>query len=167
MFKAKNFQDALHYYTLAIMFAESGTQDLGLAFGNRSAVFVQLENPQAALEDIDLAFLQKYPEASMEKLRQRQSKCQKSILAQQAADDKNSQLIAAVQKEVQSRKSMRDKMLMVENPNPLLPAAAKCVEIKFDSATGRYLMVNEDVRAGNWQLFRTSKLGGYHEELRF
>ena len=166
LFKSKNFQDALHYYTLATVFAPAESQELGLALGNRSAVFVQLENSHAALQDIDLALAHNYPQASVEKLRQRQITCQKLIQKKKLVNENDKDLSSQVENEIKNRRFMKEKMLQLERPNPMIPAAAECVEIRFDNVMGRYLAVNEDVHAGK---FMTCKMIGrdLHQALRF
>ena len=147
-FKRKNFKDALHYYTMSAMFAGNEDKELGMAFANRSAVFVELNDPETALADIELALAKNYPKASVGKLEQRKLKCQELIRKKIEEDEKNKELVNQVEKEIKSRRFIRDKMLRILKPNPLMTAAADCVEIKFDDDQGRHLVVNRDVPAG-------------------
>ena len=49
---------------------------------------------------------------------------------------------------MQKIKTFCDEKLRLEKPNPLIPAAAEFVEIKFDEVQGRHLVVNQDVDPG-------------------
>ena len=152
-FKRKNFKDALHYYTMSAMFAGNEDKELGMAFANRSAVFVELNDPQAALDDIELALNRNYPKASVGKLEQRRLKCEELIRKKDEDNEKNKELLSQVEKEMKSRRFIRDKMLRIEKPNTMMTAAAECVEIKYVDAMGRHLIVNRDVPAGKISYF--------------
>ena len=145
----KNLRGALHYYNLALMFAETDTQAVGFAFANRSAVLVELGYFEEALQDIESAVKNKYPEAQAEKLEKRKSRCQESVQKKQS---EYSALDPKLRKEIESEmlemKKARTKLLTLERPNPLIPAAADFVEIKFDKELGRYLALNQDVAPG-------------------
>ena len=149
LFKEKNLEVALHYYNLALVFAEMDSEAAGMAYANRSAVLIELGHFEDALQDVELAFVNKYPKELTHKLEQRKNKCQEWILKKQQKYDaielKQRKVIEA---EIQEVKKMRNEMLRVKKPNPLIPAAAESVEIKFDENQGRHLVVNQDVPAG-------------------
>ena len=159
LYKQKNLQGALHYYNLALMFAEMDTEAAGIAYGNRSAVLVELGHFEEAIEDIDLALKNKYPESRSPKLEQRRVKCQESMHKKQeeylAIDAK---LRKEIESEVQKMKEMRDEIFQLKKPNSFMPAAEEFVDIKFDLCQGRYLVVNRDVAPGTKSLHQKALL---------
>ena len=149
LYQLRDFHGALHYYNLALIFAQKGTQSVGFAHANRSAVLVELGRFEEALQEVDSALKNNYPEARVEKLKKRSDRCQKSI--QQKHDEylaMDAQVRKDMEAEMQKMRNIRDEMLKVEKSNPLMPAAADFVEIKYDTAQGRHLVVNQDVPAG-------------------
>ena len=149
LYKLKNFLGALHYYNLALLFAETDTQAVGFSYANRSAVLVELGHFEEALQDVELALKNKYPASQIEKLEKRKSRCQKSMQKKQAEYlAVNPKVREEVESEMQQVKNIRDELLVLKRPNSLIPAAAEFVEIKFDTGQGRYLAVNQDVAPG-------------------
>ena len=76
-----NYKDALHYYNL--MFAEIETKDFRIACANRSAVLIELGHFEEALEDIELALNNKYPESRVQKLAEQRVRCRELIRKKQ------------------------------------------------------------------------------------
>ena len=149
LYKLKQFNGALHYYNLALIFAEKDTQSVGFAYANRAAVLVSMGHFKEAIQDVDLALKNKYPEAQAEKLVQRKGRCEKAVEKnEQEYSTMDSKVKKEMEAEIQKLKKMRDDMLKVQNPNPLIPAAADFIEIKYDKVQGRHLAVNQDVSAG-------------------
>jgi hypothetical protein len=62
---------ALCDYNLAIAFAPQESPELGLGFGNRSALFLDMKKYTLAVEDIRLALSHKFPYHLTDKLLQR------------------------------------------------------------------------------------------------
>ena len=141
-FKTRNFEDALESYNISVMFAKTTGAELGLAYGNRSAVLVEMRDYEGALEDIELAINHNYPRALADKLLQRRSKCNDLILKRNQDD-----IQKKVAADVETRKYFREEMLKIE-VNPLIPSAASCVKIKHDQVKGRHLIVDQDVSPG-------------------
>ena len=143
-FRREELGDALLHYNLAIMFAPLD-QQLGMAYANRSAVLVQLKDPEGALEDIALALQNHYPPTSILKLEQRKKKCEEMIEKFKSIGNVRD---LEEKLETEMRKKLCEDIRHIQNPNPLIPVAAKCVQIKFEKAKGRHLVVNRDVPAG-------------------
>ena len=134
---------------MALLFAQTGTESVGIAYANRSAVLVELGRFEEALQDVGLALANKYPELRRQKLEQRKERSQKGIQKKQeeylAIDP---EMKKEMENEIQKINKIRDGMLHVEKSNPLIPAAADVVELKYDAVRGRHLVVNQDVAAG-------------------
>ena len=154
MFREGKYQPALDAYNMAIMFALNDSKESGLGFANRAAVLLQMGDPEGALKDIELAIGHYYPKELLEKLEQRKAKAQELIeqrrLSYGKANGKD-----VVGKEIDKRMEIRKRMLHIEKPNPLMPAAAEFVQLKFDDVMGRHLVVTKDVSPGksSWQYF--------------
>ena len=123
------------------MFAEC-EEELALAYANRSAILIELGQPQEALEDITLALDLKYPERLMPKLMKRKVKCEKML-------EKGCHVQSQVDDDMEARRKYRDQFLLrLQNPNPLIPSAENFVKIEYTRAAGRQLVVDQDVPAG-------------------
>lgn len=70
---------AVQTYSVSAAFAPIGSEELALAYANRSAVTLSLKEFETCLEDIDRALAGKYPEHLKFKLYERKGKCLKSI----------------------------------------------------------------------------------------
>ena len=149
MYNQKNYGVALHYYNLALMFAEMDSEAAGMAYANRAAVLVELGHFEEALEDVDLASKNKYPESKSSKLEQRRAKCEESIMRkQQEYEAIEPKVKKEMEAEMAEMRKLRDEMLQVKKSNLLMPSAAEFVQVKFDSDQGRHLVVNQDVPPG-------------------
>jgi len=74
-YKKNKLDDALTAYSKSISFAINKSIELGLAYANRSAVLISLQEPVLCNYDITLAFKNSYPSNLYYKLYERRSKC--------------------------------------------------------------------------------------------
>ena len=92
-FQNKSFLSALDAYSKSIIQApvykegRDNTNELALAYGNRSAALFYLQRYHDCLDDIDLAFQSEYPKDSYYKLYDRQGKCYLAIGDRSVARD--------------------------------------------------------------------------------
>jgi hypothetical protein len=63
----KVHKEILRLYTKSIAYAPPGTEDLGLAYGNRSALLVHFGRHREALKDLDMALNLPLPEINLAK----------------------------------------------------------------------------------------------------
>lgn len=126
------------------MFASIDGEELGLAYGNRSALFVQIKDPYSALRDIELALTCPYPEILKNKLSERQRKCNDLILQRDKYED------AKFSKELKlsGKKYCDENVLRLKKPNVLITNAEEFVDIEYTKERGRRLVVNRDISAG-------------------
>lgn len=143
-YKTGKYNLALRGYNLAIMFGMIGEEELGLAYGNRSALFVQMKEPHLALHDIQLALGCKYPENLTSKLLERQRKCNDLILRKEK--DSNAQLKYA--NKLNRRKYCEDNLLRLKAPHSSITNAEDCITIDYTKERGRRLVVNRNISAG-------------------
>ena len=146
----KDLKRSLEYFSLAVMFAPDGDEELGMAYANRSAVLVELGAPEDALVDMDLAVSNKYPESLYPRLEKRKKRCQEMIRQKKEATGAEAGLKRRVEQEIAERRKIREEMINIENPNPMMPAAASFVQIKYEEGMGRKLTVTEDIPAGEF-----------------
>lgn len=78
-FSCLQFEPALGQYNRSICFAEPGSEQLGLGFGCRSALYFELGEYEFALYNIELAKRHNYPEKLLPKLLAREANCKERI----------------------------------------------------------------------------------------
>lgn len=74
-FLDKNVLEAMVFYNKSLSFAEIGTENVSIAYGNRSACFFELGLHGKCIADIELAKQANYPAGSLPKLLRRQERC--------------------------------------------------------------------------------------------
>lgn len=74
-YKQSKFYEALVCYNKSICFALPGSVELSLGFANRSAVYMEVNQIEMCLENIQLAIDCGYPKEKMKTLIMRQEKC--------------------------------------------------------------------------------------------
>lgn len=75
LFKDRKYFSALCDYNVSLCHAETNSDDLGLAFANRSAVFYEIGEFRLCKENINLAKEFGYPSNKLKKLERRERKC--------------------------------------------------------------------------------------------
>ncbi|KAL3841918.1 hypothetical protein ACJMK2_020007 [Sinanodonta woodiana] len=75
LFQKKLYRDALEKYTQAVLHAHHDSEELSLAYGNRSAAWLFLDKWKPCLEDITLALSPRCPLSSKTKLLLRKVQC--------------------------------------------------------------------------------------------
>lgn len=76
-YQNKNVLEAMALYNKSLSFAEIGTENVSLAYGNRSACFFKLQLYAKCLTDIELAKGANYPDRLFPKLLKRHGQCLK------------------------------------------------------------------------------------------
>lgn len=76
-FLSGNAFDAIHYYNQSLCFAENGSENIPLAYVNRSACFFRLKMHDKAFRDIELAKKANLPDRMLVKVERLQKDCQK------------------------------------------------------------------------------------------
>ncbi|XP_037031831.1 SET and MYND domain-containing protein 4-like [Bradysia coprophila] len=145
-YKNGRYNEALRGYTLAIMFAPMNSEELGLAYGNRSALFVQMKEHHSALQDIKLALACPYPESLKNKLLDRQKKCNDLII-------RNDNTRLKSEKNSIGKKYCDENVLRLKTPNPFVTNAEEFVTINYTKERGRRLVVNRNIAAGTVLVF--------------
>lgn len=124
---------ALLAYNNSLCFAEPGTEAVGLAYGNRSAVYFSLQEYELCLANIELARTHNYP------LGRRQALRQHAFKAKQQLD-----------KEGPKPEDDRARFFKMSYPrNPKYPFLADCLEMRQDAEDGKHVITTKDLKPGD------------------
>lgn len=139
LFAKKKWYQAMDKYNRSLCFAENDSENVALAYANRSSCYLRMEMYDKCLVDIDLAKKAKYPEHLDAKLEKRRSDCVKSI------DDG----IQSVSREAKlSYESHKD-----------YPGLVNSLMIVNDSKYGRGVFTTEDIDVGVTVLLEQMYIG--------
>lgn len=129
----KRFIEALLKYNESLLFAVPGSENISLAYGNRSACYFNLAEYQHCLNNIKLAIDNDYPASRMSSLDQRDKKCRELM--------------------EKSEKDMSDDPMhffkLTYPCNPEIPFMSNCLELKRNDKYGRYIVTNHDLNPGD------------------
>lgn len=123
-FKEKEWLEAMSLYNQSLCHAENGSENVSLAYANRSACFLHLNLYDKCLVDIELAKQAKYPINLMSKLEKRREDCLK-LMATFAG---------------------RYKLSYAADEN--FPGMANVLEIRCDKNFGRHIVAKCDIPVG-------------------
>lgn len=76
-FKAKNWEEAMDLYNKSLCYAPNDSENISLAYANRSLCFYQMQKYEQCLVDIELAKKANYPKPLIHKLEEREAACLK------------------------------------------------------------------------------------------
>ncbi|XP_037026738.1 SET and MYND domain-containing protein 4-like [Bradysia coprophila] len=128
-FKEKKWRVAMEYYNRSLIFAETNSDIVSLAYANRSACFFHMQKYDHCFRDIELAIEHNYPKRLMHKLDDREAECVKHL------NEKN------VDRELIEPKLSYD-------PDEKFPCMANVLEIKTNHRFGRYIEAKCDIDVG-------------------
>jgi len=176
-FKAGRDKDAVRLFGAAARAApvkEGKGRDLSLALANRSAALVRLQQPEAALQDIEAALGAGYPEDLRYKLFDRRlrlhaargereqyhnnlSQLAQALAASTLEEGKKEEMKRAAEellttledKPVQEEEEKKSKgKVEVAEACPFLPALSNWVDIEWNKVRGRFALANRPIPAG-------------------
>lgn len=79
LFARKKYREAMECYNKSLCLSEVGSENISLAYANRSTCFLEMKLFDRCLFDIDLAINAGYPKDKMDKLEKRRSDATKAI----------------------------------------------------------------------------------------
>lgn len=132
LFAKGDYFGSLSKYNEALRYAPLGTKQLGLCYGNRSAVFLKVKQHQACLENIALARKNQFPEEFLPKLQQREIECIKLMQERQTPVEE----------------TWNKFFTMSYKANPKFPYLADCLKLK-NCNDGCFLAADRDLKAGD------------------
>jgi hypothetical protein len=133
--------DAILAYNQAIAFAETGSVDLALAYGNRSAAYFVASKYAECLKSIELARESGYPASKMEKLDERQRKCEQFLEIEQDPED-----------------DLWHYIKLSYPANEKIPWMIEGLEMRTTEKYGRGIYATHDLKAGDFICIEESKL---------
>lgn len=134
-YRERRFFKALLLYNESLCYAEPTSENVGLAFANRSAVYFEMKFYEKCLKNIELAKRHQYPESSCEIINKRFDKCEDSLRGQKPINDPKSDVWSFFK--------------LSYPPNKKLPYIAECLEMKTSKKYGRHVITNQDLKVGD------------------
>lgn len=163
---------AVEKYTESIAYAIESSEELALAYANRSAAVFRMEKYEESIRDIDRALSLKYPDKLKTKLYERKGLCLMALSRPDAEScfqealnwlDKMSLSEEKIKKlRIQLKNFISAPCTMVEvppepidyplpeinSPNPEVPCASDAVAIKYTEDLGRHLVATRKICPG-------------------
>lgn len=132
LYALRNFHDALARYNGSLCAAENESENSGLAYANRSAVYFELKLYELCLQNIDLALANKYPMKSREIMINRQNRCS-SLMTTAASSSNGCNRIY----EITDEKGIK------------FSGIAECLKLKVDQQFGRHIVAGKPLNVGD------------------
>lgn len=132
--KRMNYE-ALLYYNESICCAETDSENLGIGYSNRSAVYFELKDYEKSLKNIELAKKFNLATKLITKLKIRENIC----------------LDVLEKLKLHSTKSKEKKFQakLTYKSNPIIPSVAECLELVNSEDQGRYIVTNKNLNPGD------------------
>ncbi|XP_055632602.1 SET and MYND domain-containing protein 4-like [Toxorhynchites rutilus septentrionalis] len=131
LFACKDYAMALTVFNESVCWAETGSEDLAIAYANRSAVYYQSAEYEFALKNISLAKNHYYPKRFMPKLVARELNCK------------------AKMESASLEKPAGTTLLMNVEANPKIPFLAKGICMKRIAGYGRSMIAEREFDVGD------------------
>lgn len=128
-FKKKCWRKAMEFYNESLRFAEEGSENISLAYANRSACFLHLQKYEKCFKDIDLAKTTNYPKRLTHKLEQRETLC-----------------VEQMEKAPENQEDIEPKLSFDSDIN--FPCMANVLEIRRNAQFGRHIVAKCDIDVG-------------------
>jgi hypothetical protein len=126
------FFDAVLKYNESLCYAEKGSENAGLAYANRSAVYFEMRLFENCMRNIELARTNSYPEKNLEILKKREIKCREMM--------KNTK---------QPKTDELSSFKLSHESHKQIPTIASCLDLKCDKKYGRHIVTNKDLAVGD------------------
>lgn len=127
-----NYSNAMHCFNFSLSGAENGTENIALAYANRSACFLHLGMPEESLVDIGFAKKAKYPEHLMHKLEARTMKCTRLLINEDFKENRFTPI----------------KLRLSFDEHEQCAGVADCLKIHRNHEFGRHVITTRDLKIG-------------------
>lgn len=134
LFVEKSYFDALLNYNESLCYAECGSEAIGLAYANRSAVYYEMKLFDNCLRNIELARHNGYPPKNIQILDKRAQKCLQQI--------ENGG-------EVKRDDDPFDFIKLSNEINTSLPFVSNSLQLRRSEKFGRYIVTSKDLKVGD------------------
>jgi SET and MYND domain-containing protein 4 len=133
-FQNGQFLEALHSYNKSLCLAPPNSQQISLAYANRSAVYLKAKLFHKCLQNIELARRTGYPADKLQKLEEREERCKKLIETYK----------------IPIENDPRDNFFKLSYPpHEKIPFIANCIEVREDEKYGRFVVTNRNLEPGD------------------
>lgn len=130
-YAARHFFEALIKYNESLCCASLESENLGLAFANRSAAYFEVKLYEKSLKNVELARLHKYPVKNLEVLDKREEKCREMM---------------------KSRVPLNDPWTFFKlshETSKRLPFVVNCLELRVNEKFGKHIVTNQNLKVGD------------------
>lgn len=141
-FQERKWFEAMQLYNASLCFAENDSENVSLAYADRSTCFLRLRQYEKCLADIELAKKARHPEHLIQKLSKRRADCLKLM----KTDDRGEEIAA--------------KLSYKDDEN--FPGMASVLKIEYNDEFGRYISAKCDIPAGKTVLVHESAVPPSH-----
>ena len=167
-YKALEYIKAWEFYCQSISFALNNSEELALAFANRSAVLVHLKKYSEAVEDIERALDLSYPEHLKAKLLLRKTECLASLGSSETAKayEETLEWLEKMSLDNSSLEKFKMKLKYVSKisnvqvkdnsdpdvptiePQNEIPCATNALAVRYDDKFGRHVVTTRKIKPG-------------------
>lgn len=149
LFLVNNYVGALRNYNRCLCFSTSGSENLSLAFANRSAVYFNCGHYKECLENIELAIENHYPQRLLPKLLKRKMDCVNRM-------NNNT-----------NHESLDAPVSLSYKPNPKIPSIVEGIEFCKNKKFGRHLVAKRDFNPGDVLIVEDAFAAGFKEKFAY
>lgn len=153
LYVQKRFFNALIKYNESLCFAEAKSENLGLAYANRSAVYLEIGQFDKCLENIELARDNFYPSSKFELLAKRAEKCKHQMRNNNDSDSESNRVGTFLKLSYESHEK--------------LPYLAKCLELRRNEKYGRHIITTRQLNAGDVVAFDVAEFKVIKSDSRY
>lgn len=132
-YSSRNFYSALLKYNECLCYAKPDSENVGLAYANRSAVYLETKRFNQSIRNIELAKQHKYPETSYEILSKREEKCKEFLTSEKH----------------KGPSGPWNFFKLTYEPNKKLSFIVDCLKVKTNEKYGRHIITNRPLRVGD------------------
>lgn len=130
-FRAKEWPEAMWLYNQSLRFATVGSENMSLAYANRSTCFMQMKKYGQCLVDIELARKANYPDRLIHKLVEREATCLKLLNDESTKSEETTKLALSF------------------DANAKFPCLANALKMQYNQKSGEHHVVaTRDIDVG-------------------
>jgi hypothetical protein len=122
-----------------LAYSPPGHENIGIAYANRSVIFMKQGFYKLAIENIQLARDNDYPKSKLEKLVEREERCLEMIHAGKSKED-------SFQKNKNAKKKLLGERLPANKKFPFY--IADCLTLEKSDAFGNHMRTKQDLKTG-------------------
>lgn len=146
-FKNNSWRAAMELYNQSLLFAENDSENVSLAYANRSACFLHMQKYTQCLRDIEMAKENNYPKQLMHKLEEREVQCLEKIKETDNVHDENEPKLSF-------------------DPDERFPCMANVLKIETNNKFGRHIVAKCDIDVGQTVLVEEPFVIGFEADDR-